>query len=94
MKSLVLTLSLAFIYNSSFSQTYLTPSLGYDFMSMKSVFIAPDFHGFEVLNSPYSINGLQYGLEIEQIIYDRLSASAHLCFAQRSVDASNYGFIA
>ena len=94
MKCLVLTLSLAFIYNSSFSQTYLTPSLGYDFMSMKSVFIAPDFHGFEVLNSPYSINGLQYGLEIEQIIYDRLSASAHLCFAQRSVDASNYGFIA
>jgi len=57
---------------------------------MKSVFIAPDFHGFEVLNSPYSIKGLQYGLKIEQTIYDRLSASVYLSFARRQAEASIY----
>jgi len=93
MKYLVLTLSLSFICNSSFSQTYLTPSIGYDFMSMESVFIEPDFHGFEVLSPPYSIKGLQYGVEIEQSIHNRLSASAHLCFGKRKVDASMYGFV-
>lgn len=90
MKCLVLTLLLSIIYNSSFSQTYLTPSIGYDFMSMKSVFIAPDFHGFEVLSSPYSIKGIQYGLKIEQAIYDRLSASVYLSFARRQAEASIY----
>jgi hypothetical protein len=90
MKSLVLTLSLSFICNSSFSQTYFTPSIGYDFMSMESVFIAPDFHGFEVLNPPYSIKGLQYGIEIEQTIYDKLSASFYLNFARRQAEASIY----
>ena len=94
MKYFVISLSLSFVCNSSFSQTYLTPSIGYDFMSMESVFMEPDFHGFEVLSPPYSIKGLQCGLEIEQRIYDRLSASALLCFAQRNADASNYGFIA
>jgi hypothetical protein len=57
---------------------------------MESVFIAPDFHGFEVLNSPYSIKGLQYGLEIEQAIYDKLSASVYLSFARRQAEASIY----
>lgn len=59
-------------------------------MSMESVFIAPDFHGFEVLSPPYSIKGLQYGLEIEQAIYDRLSASVYLSFARRQAEASIY----
>ena len=93
MKYFVISLSLSFVCNSSFSQTYLTPSIGYDFMSMESVFIEPDFHGFEVLSSSYSIDGLQYGLEIEQTIHNRLSTSAHLCFAKRKVDASMYGFV-
>ena len=59
-------------------------------MSMKSVFIDPDFHGFEVLNSPYSIKGLHYGLEIEQAIQGRLNASVYLSFARRQADASIY----
>lgn len=90
MKYLILTLSLSYICNSSFSQTYLTPSIGYDFTSMESVFIEPDFHGFEVLSPPFSIKGLQYGLEIEQTIYDRLSASFYLSYARRQVEASIY----
>jgi hypothetical protein len=57
---------------------------------MESVFIAPDFHGFEVLNPPYSIKGLQYGIEIEQTIYDKLSASFYLNFARRQAEASIY----
>lgn len=92
MKCLALSLSLSFICNSSFSQTYLTPSIGYDFMSMKSIFIEPDFHAFEVLSPPYSIDGLQYGLEIEQSIFNGISASANLCYTKRKVDAITYGF--
>jgi hypothetical protein len=94
MKYLILTISLSFIYHSSFSQTYITPSIGYDFMSMESVFIEPDFHAFEVLSPPYSIDGLQYGLEIEQSIFNEISASTHIFHAKRKVDASNYGFVA
>jgi len=94
MKYLVLTFLLCLFCRISFSQTYITPSLGYDFMSMKSVFIDPDFHGFEVLSPPYSIKGLQYGLEIEQSIFNGISTSAHLYYAKRKVEASNYGFIA
>ena len=93
MKYLVLAFLLCFFCNFSFSQTYITPSLGYDFMSIESIFIDPDFHGFEVWSQPVSIKGLQYGLEIEQTIYNRLSTSVYLYFAQRKVDASMYGFI-
>jgi len=93
MKYLILTLSLSLFYTFSFSQTYLTPSIGYDFMSMKSVFIEPDFHGFEVFSPPYSIKGIQYGLEIKQILYKKLSGSINLCFTQRKVEATRYGFV-
>ena len=93
MKYLALTFLLCFFCRISFSQTYITPSIGYDFMNMESVFIVPNFHGFEVLNSPYSINSLQYGLEMEQTIYDKLNTSAHLCFAQKSVHASVFNII-
>ena len=94
MKYLALTFLLSLFNQLSFSQTYITPSLGYDFMSMKSNFADPDFHGFEVLSPAYSIRGLNYGLEIEQILYNRLGASVQLCYAQRNVDASTYGFVA
>lgn len=90
MKYLVLTCLLSLFSKNSFSQTSITPSLGYDFMFMESIFIAPDFHGFEVLSPHYSIKGLQYGLEIEQTIYDRLSASVYLSFAKRQAEASIY----
>lgn len=59
-------------------------------MKMESVSIAPDFYPFEVLSPPYSIKGLQYGLEIEQVVYDRLSASIYVGFARRRAEASVY----
>lgn len=62
-------------------------------MSMESIFIVPDFHGFEVVNQPYSIKGLQYGFEIKQTIYNRFSTSVYVSFAQRKVDAFMYGFV-
>lgn len=93
MKYLILIFLLCICCSRSFSQTYITPSLGYDFMSMPSIFIDPNFHGFEILSPPYSIKGLQYGLEVEQKIYNKFSALIYLGFAQRNVDANMYGII-
>lgn len=88
MKYLLFIFSSCLFCKISFAQTYIIPTLGYDFMSVKSVFIDPNFHGFEVSSAPYSIKGLQYGLEIKQHIYKSLSISLSTNFAQRDAQAN------
>jgi len=83
MKNLILLLCCCTLHLHAQAQTYITPSIGYDFLSMKSVEIDPGFYLFEVLSAPYSIKGFQFGGEVGQVLYKRLSLSASLNYAER-----------
>ena len=94
MKNLILLLCCCTLHLNAQAQTYITPSIGYDFLSMKSVEIDPGFYLFEVLSAPYSVKGTQIGGEIKQVVYKRFSISAAVNFSQRRVDAVRFGFFA
>ena len=62
-------------------------------MSMRSVAIDPGFYFFEILSPSYSIQGPQFGAEIEQVLYKRLSTSLSFYFAKRRVQAGVFNII-
>jgi len=48
---------------------------------------------FEIIDKGYSIKSFSYGVELEQVVSDRISISLQSSFTQKNVKADIYGFI-
>ncbi len=82
-------------YFYSFSQTYIGVSLGRDYAhtkAAKNVNVRNIIH-FKISDKGYSIKSFSYGIELEQVVSDRISISLQSSFTHKDVNAFIFNYI-